>query len=177
MGKDKAWLEIGGRPMIELVIAELLRLTPQVSIIANDPEYNRLRLPVVSDVNRGIGPLEAIRTALANSLSDRVVLVACDLPFVTAELLKSLVGITGYEAVVPMSVDDKVEPLCAVYSIEALSPVSSLIVDGGRKVRLLLDRLRTRMVPFEELRHLPGSERFFVNVNTIEDYARAIEIA
>jgi molybdopterin-guanine dinucleotide biosynthesis protein A len=177
MGKDKAWLEIDGRTMIEHIIDELLRVTPLVSVIANDPEYSRLRLPVLSDVNHGIGPLEAIRTALANSLANRIVLVACDLPFVTAELLTVLLDCAaGYEAVVPMSADERVEPLCAVYSIEALQPVTALIASGERKVTRLFDRLRTRMVPFDELRRLPGSERFFVNVNTLEDYARALKM-
>jgi molybdopterin-guanine dinucleotide biosynthesis protein A len=177
MGKDKAWLEIGGRSMIEHVIGELLSVTPLVSVIANTQEYNRLRLPVLSDVNPGIGPLEAIRTALTNSRANWIVLVACDLPFVTAELLKTLLDCTaGHQAVVPMSAEEIVEPLCAVYSTEALEPVTALIASGERKVSRLFDRVRTRMVPFDELRRLPGSERFFVNVNTLEDYARAIEL-
>jgi molybdopterin-guanine dinucleotide biosynthesis protein A len=177
MGKDKAWLEIDGRSMIEHVIGELLRVTPLVSVIANSPDYNRLRLPVLSDVNPGIGPLEAIRTALTNSRADWIVLVACDLPFVTAELLKTLLDCaSGHQAVVPMNAEEKIEPLCAVYSIEALEPVTALITSGERKVSRLFDRLRTRMVPFDELRRLSGSERFFVNVNTLEDYARAIEM-
>lgn len=178
MGKDKAWLQIDGRAMIEHIVDELLLVSPLVSVIANDPEYDRLHLPVLSDLNTGIGPLEAIRTALANSRADRIVLVACDLPFVTAELFETLIhNADGYQAVVPMSADDKIEPLCAVYSLEALEPVTALIAGGERKVRLLFDRLRTRMMRFYELQQLPGSDRFFINVNTIEDYARAIQLA
>jgi molybdopterin-guanine dinucleotide biosynthesis protein A len=174
MGRDKAWLEIDGRPMIQRVIEELRQVTPTISIIANDPEYNRLGLPVLADLNSGIGPLEAIRVALAASLAPCVLLVACDLPFVTAPLFEFLLDrVEGRAAAVPLNSDGRLEPLCAVYSTEALEPVTELIRTGERKVSLLLDRVRARLIPFEDLSQLTGAERFFINVNTPEDYARA----
>ena len=162
--------------MIQRVIEELLHVTPAVSVIANDPEYDRLGFPVLADLNSGIGPLEAIRVALAASLAPRVLLVACDLPFVTAELFEFLLTrIEGHQAVVPLSTDGRLEPLCAIYSTEALGHVTELIGSGERKVSRLFDRVRARLVPFEDLNELDGAERFFINVNTPEDYARAGE--
>src|SRR6185503_16420173 len=155
MGTDKAWLEIGGRPMIKRVIEELLQVTPTVSIIANDPEYDRIGLPVLADLNRGIGPLEAIRVALAASLAPCVLLVACDLPFVTAEFLEFLIErVESHQAVVPLNGDGRLEPLCAIYSTGALEPVTELIRSGERKVSRLLDRVRARLIPFEDLSRL-----------------------
>src|SRR5438046_2516502 len=95
MGTDKAWLELGGRAMIEQVIAALAPVTGSVAIIANSAEYARLGLPVFADAQSGIGPLEAIRTALANSATSRVLLVGCDLPFVTEDLFRFLLNISG----------------------------------------------------------------------------------
>ncbi|MEK6322508.1 MAG: molybdenum cofactor guanylyltransferase [Acidobacteriota bacterium] len=176
MGTDKAWLELGGRAMIEHVIAALVPVTTSVAIIANGPEYARLGFPVFADEQTGIGPLEAIRTALASSNTSCIVLAGCDLPFVTAELFRFLLSIPGdHQAVVPIGADGKLEPLCAIYRSGALLVVTSLIAQGERKISLLFDRLPTRVVAFEELRHLEGSELFFENVNTPEDYARASE--
>ena len=177
MGKDKAWLELGGQTLIERVIAALKPVTVSVAIIANSPEYERLGLPVYADTNTGIGPLEAIRTALVNASAPRVLLVGCDLPFLTPELFSFLLGIEGpYEAIVPVGPDERLEPLCAVYSVESLATVTRLIEEGGRKVSLLFERARTRLVPFKEMRHLAGSELFFENVNTPEEYLRAVEV-
>jgi len=174
MGSDKAWLEIGGRRMIEHIIAALLPVTTRVSIIANDPEYTRLGLPVFRDSQSGIGPLEAIRTSLANAIAPRVILVGCDLPFVTYDLFSYLLNLKGdYQAVVPLDSDERLEPLCAIYSVDALGQVVDLIASGGRKVSKLFDLVPTRFVRFDELVHLRGSERFFENVNTPDDYARA----
>lgn len=176
MGKDKAWLELAGRPMIEHVIAALRPVTTSVAIIATDPEYARLGFPVFADSQMGIGPLEAIRTTLRNSNSPRTLLVGCDLPFVSPELFKFLLSIGGdYDAVVPISADRKLEPLCAIYCTKALVVVDALIASGERKISSLFDRVPTRFVRFDELQHLFGSEIFFENVNTSSDYARAIQ--
>lgn len=171
MGVDKAWLELGGRAMIEHVIAALSPVSTHLAIIANIPDYERLGFPVFSDSNQGIGPLEAVRTALSNTFTDRVILVGCDMPFVTTDLFKLLLNIDGaHYATVPIGVNGKLEPLCAVYRSEALSAVTELINQGERKMSRLFDRVPTRFVPFEELRLLRGSEVFFENINTPEDY-------
>ena len=176
MGTDKAWLEIGGQSMIERVIAALTPVTAGVSIIANDPEYVRLGLPVFADTHEGVGPLEAIRTALANTTLPRAFLVGCDLPFVTPELFMYLLSVLdNNQVVVPVGPDGKLETLCAIYCKEMLPIVSELITGGERKVRRLFDRVATCFVEFEELRHLTGSELFFENINSPADYSRVIE--
>lgn len=173
MGTDKAWLELGGRPLIEHVIAAVAPVTTRVAIIANSPEYARLGFPVFADSQAGIGPLEAIRTALASADTSRIVLAGCDLPFVTAELFKFLLSVAGrQQAIVPLGADGKLEPLCAIYSSEALPAVTDLIRRDKRKISLLFDQISTRFVEFEELRYLPGAALFFENVNTPEDYER-----
>jgi molybdopterin-guanine dinucleotide biosynthesis protein A len=174
MGRDKAWLVLDGRPMIEHVIGGLSPATDGVAVIANDPEYQRLGLPVFADTNSGVGPLEAIRTALANSQTERILLVGCDMPFVTPDLFASLLEIgEGHQAAAPIGPDGLLEPLCAVYSTGILDVVVALIQGGERKVSRLLETIDTRRIAFDEIRDLAGSEAFFLNVNTPEDYERA----
>jgi len=176
MGRDKAWLELGGATMIARVVAALRPVTDRVTIIANRPEYARLNLPVVADTHSGIGPLEAIRTALASSQQPRVVLAGCDLPFVTAQLFAHLLRVgDGAQAVVPMDAGGRLEPLCAIYSTAALHAVSELIANGDRKVSRLFDRIPTRFVAFREIQHLADAMLFFENINSPADYQQAIE--
>ncbi|HJQ24021.1 MAG TPA: molybdenum cofactor guanylyltransferase [Blastocatellia bacterium] len=175
MGRDKAWLELGGATMIERVIAALRPATAQVTIIANRPEYARLGLPVVADTHTEVGPLEAIRTALAHARQPRVVLVGCDLPFVTPQLFTHLLRVDGeVQAVVPLDASGQIEPLCAVYSTAALADVEALIAAGHFKVSRLFERVPTRFVAFDELRHLDGAGQFFENINSPADYQRAV---
>jgi molybdopterin-guanine dinucleotide biosynthesis protein A len=174
MGRDKAWLDLGGSPMIRLVIQALAPVTSGVKIIANSEEYKRLGLPVFADKNTGIGPLEAIRNALEHSPTGRILLVACDMPFVTTELFALLLKKAGdFKAVVPAGPGGKLEPLCAAYHADALPEVERLIELGRFKVSHLFDLVSTRYVPFDEIDDLPGSKLFFMNVNTVEDFERA----
>jgi molybdenum cofactor guanylyltransferase len=176
MGRDKAWLELGGMTLIERVVAALRPVTERVTIIANRPEYARLGLPVVADTQPGVGPLEAIRTALANSRQPRVALAGCDLPFVTAQLFAHLLRVADDpQAVVPLDGGGRLEPLCAIYSTAALGAVSELIAAGERKVSRLFDRVPTRFVTFDEICHLDGAAFFFENINSPADYGRAVE--
>jgi molybdopterin-guanine dinucleotide biosynthesis protein A len=178
MGRDKAWLQLGDRTLIERVIAALSPVTLAVAIIANSPEYLRLGLPVFCDENESVGPLEAIRVALSRSRTELVVLVGCDLPFVRSELFEYLLDVAAdYEAVVPVGPDGRLEPLCAVYSTSALGVVTSLVASGERKAARVFESVRSRRVAFDEIRHLAGSEFFFENINTPEDYLRAIDAA
>ena len=161
--------------MIERVIAAIRPVTSSITVIANSGEYARLGLPVVADTYVGIGPLEAIRTAMANSPTPRAVLVGCDLPFVTSQLFSYLLSIEGsYQAIVPVGPDERLEPLCAIYSAQSLESVTALIESGERKVSRLFELIPTRFVAFDEVRRLRGSGLFFENVNTVEDYRRAI---
>jgi len=205
MGQDKALLEIGNRAMIEYVIEALQPVTSNIAIIANSNEYKRFGFPVFADINSGVGPLEAIRTALANSSTPFVVLAGCDMPFVTSELFSHLLNIayepeaknsdsnllsseTGLQtlnawhrtpdfplAVVPLNEQGKPEPLCAVYSTKALQTVTDLISGGIRKVSLLFEQIPSRLVNFEEIKYLQNSDFFFKNINTPQDFEQAVK--
>jgi len=177
MGRDKGLIELNGRALIEYVIEALSGTVASISIIANSDEYRRFGLPVLPDTNRGIGPFEAIRTALANSNTENVVLCACDMPFVTRELLQYLLeNIDGNEVVVPQDESGMLEPLCAIYSRTALGPLTELIAAGRRKVSDLFARVQTRIIPFDDLRNLSGARHFFKNINTPADLESASQI-
>jgi molybdopterin-guanine dinucleotide biosynthesis protein A len=198
MGRDKAFLKIGSRAMIEYVIEALRPVTSSVAIIANNNEYKRFGLPVFADTNTGIGPLEAIRTALANSSTPFVVLAGCDMPFLTSELFSLLLEIANEPetpasgsnllladaniqtsglpfAVIPLNESGKPEPLCAVYSTKALPMVNDLITRGIRKVSLLFEQIPSRFVSFEEIKYLQNSVFFFENINTPQDFQGTIK--
>jgi molybdopterin-guanine dinucleotide biosynthesis protein A len=176
MGRDKAWLNLGGRPMIERVIAAIKPVTSAIHIIANREDYMQFGFPVFADENEGIGPLEAIRLALTKSWTRLVIVVGCDLPFLRAELFEYLLAaIDKNYAAIPISADGKFEPLAAVYSTEALNEVTELIAGGKYKVSRLFERLPTRFVPFAEIKNLSGSSLFFENVNTPEQYEAALK--
>ncbi|HLN97120.1 MAG TPA: molybdenum cofactor guanylyltransferase, partial [Pyrinomonadaceae bacterium] len=132
-------------------------------------------LPVVRDIYPGWGALGGVHAALSACSATWAFVVACDFPFVTSQLFAKLAGLRGdFEAVAPIQSDDIPQPLCSLYRVEpCLEVAEQLIKSGERKPVALLQSVRTRWVPYPELNELAGADRFFDNINTPQDYARA----
>jgi molybdopterin-guanine dinucleotide biosynthesis protein A len=174
-GADKAALLIGGARIIDRQIAELAAVADDLAIIANDPaRYAGLQIPVQPDVIPGAGALGGIYTALAGARHERVLVVACDLPFVTRDLLARLVeeAVEGIDAVVPRSARG-LEPLCALYSRGCMPAIKARIERGAFGVADLAADVRVREMSAEALAAYDPDGRLFVNINTPHDYARA----
>ena len=130
--------------------------------------------------NAARGAMIGLYSALKYSKTKWISILACDLPFVTGDLMKRLASYCSneFDAVVPVQPDAKLQPLCAFYQREKCLPiVKQLIDEGDVKMQSLISSLRTRFVEFDEIAELAGSANFFHNVNRPEDYETALEIA
>jgi molybdenum cofactor guanylyltransferase len=175
-GADKASLVVGGARIVERQLAALGAVTRDVRIVAPDPaRYADLGVRVVADAIEGAGPMGGLYTALVDARHTRVLVLACDLPFVPAALLERLAAEsrTGeeIEAVVPRSARG-LEPLCAIYRKECAGRVRDRITRGDLRMTALLADLRVRELGHDALVPYDG-ESLFENVNTPHDYARA----
>jgi molybdopterin-guanine dinucleotide biosynthesis protein A len=178
MGEDKSRLSLGGRTFVESAAEALRAVSTRVSVVSSRPGAESHGLPVVADLRFGLGALGGLHAALAACRAEWAAVVACDLPFVTGELLARLSSARSdaLDAVAPLQEDGRVQPLCAFYRARACAErVEELIRTDELRPRALLSRVRSRLVAFEELRDLEGSGRFFLNVNTPEDYARSLD--
>ncbi len=174
-GVDKAALLLGRSRIIDRQLAILTSLAEDVLIVANEAtRYAGFQLPVIPDLVPGAGALGGIYTALEAARHELVVIVACDLPFVTQALLDRLIVEASDEvdAVVPRS-SRGLEPLCAVYRKRCAPVVRERIDHQMLQVSTLPDVLRVRELGPESLRVYDPDGRLFANVNTPHDYARA----
>ena len=167
---------MGRARIIDRQLAALSVVADDIRIVANDPaRYAGLRIPVIADAIAGAGALGGLYSALLDARHERVLILACDLPFVTTALLERLVadssGPDEIDAVVPRSARG-VEPLCALYSRRCAGAARARIERGELSIAGLLADLRVRelgpdaLAPYDE-----GA--LFENVNTPHDYARA----
>ena len=175
MGRDKSALRLGGQTFVELVAAALSQVTDRVSVVSSRHEGECFGLPVVRDVFEDAGALGGLHSALTHARATWALVVSCDLPFVTGELLARLVSYSGgVEAVAPVQEDGRPQPLCALYAREPCLEVSErMLREGELRPRVLLKRVETFWVGFEKLSDLAGRELFFRNVNTPADYDEA----
>jgi molybdopterin-guanine dinucleotide biosynthesis protein A len=178
MGRDKALLTVGRRTMLERVADELAAVVSSVRLVGAQKDYP-VGFPNVPDIQSAYGALGGIHAALAATSAEWALVVACDLPLVTSQLLERLAQYStgSKDAVVPVQADGRPQPVCALYRREACLPeIEDLIRADEHTPRALLDRVRTQYVQFSELRDLPGAENFFLNLNTPEDFLRAKQL-
>ena len=176
MGTDKSRLVLNGKSFVERIAAELETVTNTVTVVGKETT-STAPLRHVPDIFPKWGALGGVHTALASCEAEWCLIVACDFPFVTAELFARLASLCeDFEAVAPIQSDGIPQPLCSLYQTErCLERAEELINSGERKPIALLQSVRTRWVPFAELQDLPGAERYFDNINTPEDYDRIVE--
>lgn len=175
MGTDKAALLLEGRSFVQRIAEELMAVTNSVTLIGKGFENLQLNLPSASDIYENWGALGGVHAALSNSRSPWSLIVACDLPFVTAGLFARLADLReDSEAVAAIQKDGRPQPLAALYSNDpCLAQADQLIKSGERRPIALLQSIRTRWIPFNEIKDLPGAEHFFDNINTPQDYEQA----
>jgi molybdopterin-guanine dinucleotide biosynthesis protein A len=173
MGTDKSQLPIEGQTFADHIAETLSQVAESVRLVGAHASSN---LPSVPDVYPQWGALGGLHAALSACKHEWAIVVACDLPFVTAELFSFLAGMgLDHDAVVPVQQDGRPQPLAALYRVEPCLQRATELIDAGRRRPLdLLDAVNTRWVEFDQLTNLAQSERFFVNINTPSDYDEAI---
>ena len=172
MGRDKCELTLNGRTFVELIRERMAPLTKSIKLVGKSG--SQAKLSSVADLYPGWGALGGVHAALANCSGDWALIVACDFPFVTTDLFNQMESLAaGWDAVAPIQSDGVPQPLCTLYRVEpCLARADELIKSGERKPIALLQSVRTRWIDFPELAALEGSEMFFYNINTPEDYER-----
>jgi molybdopterin-guanine dinucleotide biosynthesis protein A len=174
MGCNKAFLELGGRPLIEIVIEQVQTVAVEVIVVSNTPQrYAHLAARVVSDIYPGVGVLGGIHAGLMTATCDHALIVGCDMPFLNPSLLEYLASLAPrYNVVVPC-VDNLLEPLHAIYSRSCLPLIETEIGEGRWQAFSFYPRARVRYVEGNEITHFDPEFLSLRNINTPEAWQEA----
>jgi len=177
MGRDKSTLVLGGVSVLERVGSAMAPLVTRIRVIGDRvPEPGDYA--VQPDLRPGLGPLSGIHAALATAESSSVLVVACDLPFVTTELLAGLIERLedGVDAVVPR-VSGRAVPVLALYRRGCLERLQARLDRGELRAQQFVASLATAYVDEDVLQRLDPRGICLKNINTPEDFEQAREIA
>ncbi len=173
MGSNKALKNLNGRPIIEWVVRVLSVFHPSPMLITNKPdELEYLNLPMHQDIIENIGPLGGIYTALKNCTGESCLVVACDLPFLTQEIIKYLIKQKESHAVTVFDAGRGIEPLCAIYNTSLIPQIEERIKAKKFSLHGLIEQLDDDEVRIIKP-NFRGSNKTFHNVNTPADLSRA----
>ncbi len=173
MGRNKALLSFRGRPLVESVYRTMTELFSEVVVVTNQPqEYDFLPCVKIPDIHVGLGSLAGIHAALAWSTNTRIFVVACDMPYLDAGLIRNLAGLLGDEAALVPESDAGLEPLHAFYAKKMLPLLDGALAAGRVRIIDLIEEVGARVVPAEEVARLSVGAEPFLNINTPEEYGR-----
>jgi molybdopterin-guanine dinucleotide biosynthesis protein A len=170
MGFNKALIDIGGKPLIRMLIDRIRPVTDRILISSNDYlSYKFLDFPVIPDHFAGHGPLGGFHSAMLHNDCSLYIVLACDLPNLKTPFIRTLVSMAeGFDAAIPRTRDGVAHPLCAVYRRTCLPSVERALKRGANKVikTFLDDSLAIRWVSPDEGKF---KDTDLANINTPDD--------
>ena len=170
-GKPKMFEAWNGLCFYEYSVAALAENNLAPIVIATNeqllPSFKRNDIDFIIENKTYQGPLFAMYHALS-SIQDAewFFVLSCDIPFVTPDFVQKMISLTEedeYDAIVPIQAE-RIHPLLALYHRRSLVPMKQLLDKNEKKIRLLLDEIRVRTVPFS------AKDPVFININHQKDW-------
>jgi molybdenum cofactor guanylyltransferase len=169
-GSNKALEVFEGKTLLDYAVRSLRRFCNPLLVVANDLKpYLHVRATLVQDILRDQGPLGGIHTALVFSPHEWLLAKATDMPFLEPELVRLMIASREtFDVVVPM-LNDRYDPLLALYSRRCLASVAAALEKGDRKITKFFPKVRVKELPEREWRTVDPKGLSFMNVNTPQD--------
>lgn len=172
-GSDKAAFVFHGTTLAERAAAIVEEAFPRARatyVAAREDQFSGLSgRRTIFDTRSESGAVGAVYTALIDATAEWTLIMACDLPFVSALFIKHLLSFTGESnAVVPVQKDGRWQPLCAFYQTNVCrNAIAAYITQDERlpSLRAIVESIGVRPVRFEDYVFLGDAERLLTNVN------------
>jgi len=192
MGSPKAWLDFGGEPLLTRVVRTVRRACAPVIVVAAPGQAVPPlppHVPIARDPLEGRGPLQGIAAGLHALLEspgdsegvDAAFVTSTDAPFLEPALIARLAALRGsdHDIAVPRT-EGHYHPLTAIYACTCLPHIEALLAADRLRPFFLFERVRTvicdaaTLLADPDLAAADPALRSFENLNTPDDYARAL---
>lgn len=184
VGGSKLFLSCDDHYLVEGVLAKLPAIFRQVLVSCRDEDVAPFRnmfgglfaghdLRIVTDRLEGVGPLEGISVGLHASRYPWVFVFGCDMPMIQDAVVRFMWSRRnpGSDAVIAR-LGGFIEPLHAFYHKRCVTAVDEAISRSEHKISSFLSAISPQIVEEEDMEHIPGFRRSFLNVNTAADMKR-----
>ena len=161
MGKDKGLLFLNGKPMVAHIINTLQQITDDILIVSNNIEYNNFGVKVYPDLIKDAGPLAGIYSGLSHAKFDKNIVVSCDVPFISVELLNYLIeNSKNFDVTIPVK-NDKAQRVIGIYDKNCIPTFKNELENNQRRIKFAIQKLNSNLINADQFK-----ERVFTNINT-----------
>ncbi len=165
MQSEKGLVLFQSKPLIEHVIEAVLPLNGKIKLVTNSSEYGYLPFEIINDIELEKGPIGGICSALMNSDTEINMILSCDIPLITNNLLAELLEQhkMEFDATV-FSDQNKIHPLIGIYSKKIIPVLKEAIEEDHLKMMHLLGNLKHQIISAEAEQSI-----HFRNVNSVAE--------
>jgi molybdopterin-guanine dinucleotide biosynthesis protein A len=174
-GQNKAFLRIGGKRIVEHLLAVYSRLFDQIVLVTNDPAaYIDLDALIVTDHYSKRSSLNGLHAGLFAAAHEYAFFAACDTPFAKASMIQHVLENIEHQAdiIIPFT-SAGYEPMFAVYKKSCLPVMVWQLENDLLKIQGLFRKVRMKTIAEADLRAVDPKLLSFFNVNTPDDLIRA----
>ena len=170
MGNDKATILLRGKPLWQIQIDLLRKLEPAEIFVSarTDPSWRPADVQFVADDPPSRGPLSGLAASMLKVRTTHLLALAIDMPFMSENYLRYLYDHIELGTGVVPTIDNRAEPLAAIYPREANADFRSALVGADFSLQTLVCDL----IEAGKLREIPVTEqekKLFLNVNELSD--------
>jgi molybdenum cofactor guanylyltransferase len=174
LGGSKATVQLAGKPLIAYALDAIEKTGLDVVVVAKrDTPLPPLAVPIWYERDEPVHPALGITTVLQRAPTESVLVVGCDMPFVTTELLAHLASLP-YPLAMP-SAGGRIHPLIGLYA-RGLATAFAFSLGRDQTLQQTVAELGPHLIDESELEQFGDPERLLFNVNTPEDLERAGEL-
>lgn len=167
----KGMVEVGGERIIERTLRIFRDLFGEVIISTNNPDaYFYLGERMVGDIGDSRGPMSGIYSSLINSKSKKIFVAACDMPFISPDVVRYISSVETDAGAVVSSINGRIHPLLGIYRKELISDLETYLDSGAVGLQGFIKDTEAFIIDEGEIRKVDPEGCSFVNINTPEDY-------
>jgi molybdopterin-guanine dinucleotide biosynthesis protein A len=165
MKSEKGLVLFQEKPFIEHIIKAILPITKNIQLVTNTKEYDYLPYHKSADIVKDKGPLGGIYTALTNSETEFNLILSCDIPLISSELLAELIAKHNQEAQITVfATESRIHPLIGIYSKKLLPIIKQAIDKNELKMMDFLSKVPHQIIKIEESENFP-----LTNINSADE--------
>jgi len=186
LGFNKGLVPLLDKPLIKYVLDAVNTIVEEKIVVISSEALAETfakvlgpNIKIVLDKIEAQSPLIGALTGFSEAHGEYSLLLPCDTPMVSKEVLALLLELCiGKNAVIPRWPNGHIEPLHAVYRTKpALEAAEKALHDGRFDMRSMIEKLRgIRYVSTLVLEQFDPELKMFLNINTLMDLKRAEKI-
>ncbi len=169
MGENKAFLELGGKRLVDIIVHELGKLFTEVIVVTNDPaKMAYLPVRLAEDIHKESekNALRGIHTALTVASHSSCFIIACDMPFISLSLIKHMSFFANEYDLVTPKLDGYYQPMFSFYNKTSLPVLNEALLQQKYKITALFTKLHAKEIHGDVVNTHDPKQLSFININS-----------